>query len=487
MDEYLAPVPRGLHKVAISAIQRELSNYELNIVVVAEPVDDEAEYYRYLQQQLGGQKGVFGSLFDYKYLKQHVSVGYSDEESIWTVSGILPGCVWLHITTNAPAKKVYGITVIGPLLACAKLWNLKDPLNCSDVDDAVRDFQRIVEKDNYRICRALNLWKRHAQCWPDYQVPKNDEKLTFRVSCVRAHSKNYKYDREEFLRRTVDIIIPKGDGYAVNLSNYDFEMVLFILNPSCLAIAVMLRPNQLLGTKGFNSNNLPSDTSPPNLPGNLTGQLTRLRPTTAHLLHELADIQRGEIVLDPCAGIGTIPFHVGSNGIGLGGDICLEPQSNNVETKASLEYIQKFGPQNRNTNICAWDAGSLPIRTASIDVVVSDLPFGKQCLSSKKLTTVLPIWFSELARILRPGSGRMVLLCGAHKCIVKSLQEPHGNVRQNWDITSVFPVNISGLLAWIVMVRRGDQAAAVQVPNYKDRLRKHTARREQGRKRRRKS
>mmetsp|Transcript_28455 Transcript_28455/g.43012 ORF Transcript_28455/g.43012 Transcript_28455/m.43012 type:complete len:511 (-) Transcript_28455:1089-2621(-) len=484
MDEYLTPVPRGLSRVAILAIQRQLSDYEVKIILVNEPIneDDDLEYCHYLQKELGGN---VGSLIDNKHLMQHISVGYSlqnnNNKSIWSMSGIWPGCVWLHITTNAPAKKVHDIPVLGPLVACAKLWKLaatgEESLSCTCIDDAVKDFQRIVEKDNYTMSRAFNLWKRHTECWPDYRIPQPNEALAFRVSCVRAQSKKYKYDREEFLRRVVDMIVPKGDEYTVNLRKYDFEIVLFILDPSCLAIAVMLRPNQLVGTKGFSGNTLPPDTSPPNLPGDLTCQLTRLRPTTAHLLHELANIQPGDLVLDPCAGIGTIPFCVGGNGVGLGGDICLEPESTNVHPKVALEYIKRFGPQNRNTNICAWDAGSLPIRTASIDVIVSDLPFGQQCLSSQQLATVLPLWFNELARVLRPGSGRAVLLCGAHKCIVSALQESHGNVKQNWNVTAVFPVNISGLLAWIVMAKRGNKEA-VRLPNYVTRLKKYTAQRE---------
>jgi 23S rRNA G2445 N2-methylase RlmL len=41
----------------------------------------------------------------------------------------------------------------------------------------------------------------------------------------------------------------------------------------------------------------------------LSKGILRLRPTNAHLLLQVADIQNSgvEIVLDPCVGIGTIP------------------------------------------------------------------------------------------------------------------------------------------------------------------------------------
>jgi hypothetical protein len=195
---------------------------------------------------------------------------------------------------------------------------------------------------------------------------------------------------------------------------------------------------------------------------------------------ELANIQRGEIVLDPCVGIGTIPFCVESSGggIGLGGDLCLandnddEPNSGEPQKGAALLYSEKLGRGTSVSNLCAWDAGALPIRDASIDVIVSDLPFGQQCLSSGRLHRVLPIWLSEFARVLSPSNGRMVLLCGgSHSTVVGALQK-----QNNFAITCVFPVNIGGLLAWVVMATR--KAVVVLLPTGRLQLKKLTAHRE---------
>jgi len=60
----------------------------------------------------------------------------------------------------------------------------------------------------------------------------------------------------------------------------------------------------------------------------------------------------------------------------------------------------------------AWDAALLPLCDRSVDTVVSDLPFGVKCLTAAKLQKLLPLAFRECARVLRPGTGRMVLLCG---------------------------------------------------------------------------
>eukprot|EP00957_Ditylum_brightwellii_P198084 15091327-Ditylum_brightwellii.AAC.1 len=117
----------------------------------------------------------------------------------------------------------------------------------------------------------------------------------------------------------------------------------------------------------------------------------------------------------------------------------------------------------------------LPLRDSSVDVIVSDLPFGQRCLSTHRLSLLVPLMMYECARVLREGSGRMVLLCGVYSGIVDSLmelnkaskeqqeqhqdeeerkKEDHHDVFQT-PFDSVFPVNIGGLSAWIIIVRRG--------------------------------
>lgn len=486
MDEYLSPVPRGLHHVAIKVLRRELKQYSLTIKQVAEPVaaDDDGDYGKHLQAKLGSKKDA-GSIYDDAILNKHVNVGYYRENNndssdaaatcIWTLPGVWEGSVWLKITTNAPASKVASIKVLGPLLACVKLFDtikLTDPLE--QVSENVR---QLLSSDDYNLdAHGLNLWKRHAADWgSDFRIPAKT--LRFRVTCIRSHNtKDYSYERQDFLNAVVDAVVPpdsvmpKEHEWVVNLTDYDLEVVLLLMNPTCFAIGISLRPYQLLGCNSFHRNAMPPDISPPYL--HISG-ISRLRPTNAHLLLELATIHRGDMVLDPCVGIGTIPYCVesSSGGVGLGGDLCLandEPQ-----TDAALVYSQKLGRGKSVSNLCAWDAGALPIRDASIDVIVSDLPFGQQCLSSGRLHRLLPLWVSEFARVLCPG-GRMVLLCGgSHSTVVGALQKQINN----WTITCVFPVNIGGLLAWIVMATRKD-AAIELLPNARQQLKKLTAHRE---------
>ncbi|CAN0453872.1 unnamed protein product, partial [Hapterophycus canaliculatus] len=59
---------------------------------------------------------------------------------------------------------------------------------------------------------------------------------------------------------------------------------------------------------------------------------------------------------------------------------------------------------------CAWDAQSLPLRDGSVDAMVVDMPFGHSCGTPRQNAKLFPLVMAEMARVLRPGSGRAVLL-----------------------------------------------------------------------------
>ena len=56
-----------------------------------------------------------------------------------------------------------------------------------------------------------------------------------------------------------------------------------------------------------------------------------------------------------------------------------------------------------------WDAQRLPFATASVDVVVSNLPWGKQVSSADDLPALYRASFAEMQRVVKPG-GSIVLL-----------------------------------------------------------------------------
>ena len=75
----------------------------------------------------------------------------------------------------------------------------------------------------------------------------------------------------------------------------------------------------------------------------------------------------------------------------------------------------------------------------------------------------------------------MLLLCGAYPSILDSLAklndlQPDGAV-WNLPCEAVFPVNIGGLVAWVVKVKRGP-GEAKRVTNHMERLQKLMRKRE---------
>ena len=88
---------------------------------------------------------------------------------------------------------------------------------------------------------------------------------------------------------------------------------------------------------------------------------------------------------------------------------------------------------------------------------------------------------AEFARVLRPVTGLMVLLCGSFSPILDALQrlnslQPNGTV---WELPckAVFPVNVGGIVAWVIKVNRGP-AEAIRLPNHTNSVRKLTHKRD---------
>jgi hypothetical protein len=252
-----------------------------------------------------------------------------------------------------------------------------------------------------------------------------------------------------------------GVGWQVSLDHFDIELVFVLLASSgTVALGIALCPYSFLKAKSFGSGNVPPDITPPYVGGEILSGLVRLRPTTAHILLHLAEVERHEVVLDPCAGIGTIPvtadqyYHPRNTpAIGLGGDIVL----NHPTIASAAGVFEQKAATTKNpasSLLAAWDAAHLPVRSSSVDAIVSDLPFGQQCLSTSALNQLLPLIFLQCARVLTPTTGRMVLLCGSPNTVFPALELSESYWLQPCSI--VTPVTIGGLLAWIVRVERSN-------------------------------
>lgn len=468
-DCYLTLVPRGLHYVFEERLQQEFrsSGYRVAVKFVGEcsPAEEASRIERLQYLILNRKKKrtpalsspeVVGTIND-PVDGTHSSLGYhkGTSQQIWSSPGDM--IVWAQFITDAPAEFVSSVRCIGALLAC---------VHCSDTDvlldskqklpEAAQHLKALLGSKEYPFQKAVQLWRKHVDCaWPQEAQVDSVETLSYRISCMRSNSKRYSYTRENFIRAMVDTLVPEPNSWSVDMKNFNVEVVLLVHANHC-AVGLSLRPYQYLDTKSWADGNLPPDVTPPYLSGSILSGLVRLRPATATLLWHLAQIEPGEVVLDPCAGIGTIPLECPDGVVALGGDICLTTE---VLGSVASEYCTQVRARRPTctAGLVASDAACLPLRSNSVDVIISDLPFGQRCLSSAKLIGLMPLLMGEVGRVLQPLTGRMIVLCGAWNTLLEALEELNKVQPGTWDLPcqSIFPVNIGGLVAWVLMVQRG--------------------------------
>lgn len=88
-----------------------------------------------------------------------------------------------------------------------------------------------------------------------------------------------------------------------------------------------------------------------------------------------------------------------------------------------------------------WDVTNLPLRTASVDVFVTDLPFGHKVGNKVNLALLYPQCMREISRILRPGTGRAVLLTSQHSLTRRVLKGPGS--QKAWSNYNADPIAIN--------------------------------------------
>ena len=103
-----------------------------------------------------------------------------------------------------------------------------------------------------------------------------------------------------------------------------------------------------------------------------------------------------------------------------------------------------------------------------------------RCLSKGKLDAFLPLLFSECSRVLRPSTGRLVLLCGHYQTILNALEASTCKGYYQIPPRAIMPVNIGGLSAWILIFYRNNQAIDKSISiNFRRRVKKMSVGRKQ--------
>lgn len=215
------------------------------------------------------------------------------------------------------------------------------------------------------------------------QVRKLNPALRFSVTANFVGKRNYTVP--EIKAQISDGILQRHGHwhYCENDDEADLNFRVFIEHDEALVGLRLTR--QPLHRRAYKEHHLPGS----------------LKPTIASSMLLLAEAQAGMLMLDPFCGVGTLPIEAAWEGlVAMGGDL------NPSAVREALENRQLAGLP---ANLCQWDGRRLPLATGSVDLTLSNLPWGRQVQVDDNLKLLYQQALDEIRRVTRPG-GHVLLL-----------------------------------------------------------------------------
>lgn len=160
---------------------------------------------------------------------------------------------------------------------------------------------------------------------------------------------------------------------------------------------------------------------------------TALRPCVAQAMLRLAAPPPGSWVLDPLCGLGSIPAELAA----WPGRGALAGDRDRQALACARRSLPGLGLP--RLALARWDARRLPFASGSLTRIVSDLPFGRRVGSHRANRRLYPALLPELARVLAPGGGA-VLLSGEVRLMSEALA---GDER--WELRGLRRIDLGGL------------------------------------------
>ncbi len=252
--------------------------------------------------------------------------------------------------------------------------------------------------------------------------PWKQDPPTFRVTGYRAGAQAY--TSMEVAARVGAGVVARH-GWPVNLTEYDVEIVAYLTDDRLLLGTRLTREGSLHRRHRAG-----------------LGKST-LKASVAFALCWLAEPWEAKTLVDPLCGTATIPIEAALQWPHLtviGGD------------RSADELALAMGNRGlcgADVDLCRWDCRELPFETASLDRIVSDLPFGRRVGSHQKNVHLYPRMVREMRRVLAPG-GLLVALTLERRLFTRLIERHEGL----W-IERVIGISLSGLKPSVYLVRRG--------------------------------
>lgn len=126
-----------------------------------------------------------------------------------------------------------------------------------------------------------------------------------------------------------------------------------------------------------------------------------LKPSVAAALLQMAGVQAGDRVLDPCCGAGTILIEAALMGAHAQGGDSTQDALDAAHANARAAAVE--------VDVQRWDARRLPLASAAVDHVVTNLPWGRQIEIEVDVAQFYGELCVEIARVLRSGGSAVLL------------------------------------------------------------------------------
>ncbi|XP_051831121.1 THUMP domain-containing protein 2 [Antechinus flavipes] len=229
----------------------------------------------------------------------------------------------------------------------------------------------ITEKENFQEEKSKNVGEK--------EVEHHQDKLTFRVSCRCSGTIGKIFTTEE-VGRVIGTTLIKEFGWKADLRNPSLEIFVHLNDTySVVGIPIFRLP---LASRAYI-------------------KVAGLRSTIAWTMASLAEINIGAVVLDPMCGLGTILLEAAKewpNAYYLGADVSDSQLLGAYDNLKSANLMDRI-------ELLKFSVTELPFLSESVDVIISDVPFGKKFKLGKDIKSIL----HEMERVLCVG-GTIVLL-----------------------------------------------------------------------------
>ncbi|OZJ03281.1 hypothetical protein BZG36_03744 [Bifiguratus adelaidae] len=284
---------------------------------------------------------------------------------------------------------------------------------------------------------------------------------------VRKGQYHHLLKTPELAARVGDGVATRFNDWKVNLTQYNSEMVVDLISQQSIAMLQYIQwPHEKRPEKNITPDvpllhvgiTLPTSVQSISYRRRISFGRTSLRPPLAYCLANLIQARKGDIVLDPCCGSGTIPIEGAANYVDafwLGSDV------NTAEIHGIAQSNFSHVALN-NTDVLNADGRALPYRNNSIDIVLTDLPWGRREGSFTQIGKLYPKLLRELHRICRQPTGSRQAKPSAY-LITQGRKLLRGSLSYDWctklwKLESEKELYIGGYIVYLFALVRLDQS-----------------------------